>query len=75
VEFWGRYVLNMCYHFLLYSFRVLSSFKGGGGSPYSTYLACNQILRDGGSMHIVDHESLKDDDMVARGCKIIRNSH
>ncbi|KAF8806685.1 putative hydantoinase/oxoprolinase [Phlegmacium glaucopus] len=41
---------------------------GGGGSPYSTYLSCYQILRDGGSIHIVDHKSLKDDDMVARGC-------
>ena len=23
-------------------------------------------------MHIVDHKSLKDDDVVARGCKIIK---
>ena len=26
-------------------------------------------------MHIVDHKSLKDDDMVARGCKIIKKFH
>lgn len=26
-------------------------------------------------MHIVDHRSLKDDDVVARGCKLIKNSH
>ncbi|KDR80342.1 hypothetical protein GALMADRAFT_242719 [Galerina marginata CBS 339.88] len=40
---------------------------GGGGSPYPAYLVCRQILRDGGSIRIVDHSSLADDDVVARG--------
>jgi hypothetical protein len=62
-----------CADFLLYSF--FSSSQGGGGSPYSTYLACRQLLRDGGSMHIVDHRSLNDDDVVARGGKIIKILH
>ncbi|KAF8903926.1 hypothetical protein CPB84DRAFT_1746030 [Gymnopilus junonius] len=40
---------------------------GGGGSPYPAYLICRQILRDGGLIRIIDHTSLKDDDVVARG--------
>ncbi|KAF8964893.1 hypothetical protein BDZ97DRAFT_1918596 [Flammula alnicola] len=40
---------------------------GGGGSPYPAYLICRQILRDGGSIRIIDHTSLNDDDVVARG--------
>ncbi|CAA7263047.1 unnamed protein product [Cyclocybe aegerita] len=40
---------------------------GGGGSPYPSYLACRQILRDGGSISIIDHTSLNDDDFVVRG--------
>ncbi|KAJ3515024.1 hypothetical protein NLJ89_g2022 [Agrocybe chaxingu] len=40
---------------------------GGGGSPYPSYLACRQILRDGGSISVIDHTSLNDDDFVARG--------
>ncbi|KAF8815023.1 hypothetical protein BYT27DRAFT_7217543 [Phlegmacium glaucopus] len=47
---------------------------GGGGSPYSTYLTCCQVLRDGGSIHIIDHKSLKDDDAAARGGKIVSTS-
>lgn len=61
----SNHVLTICY-------TQIFSPQGGGGSPYSTYLGCCQILRDGGSMHIVDHKSLKDDDVVARGCKIIK---
>ncbi|KAF5322652.1 hypothetical protein D9619_002210 [Psilocybe cf. subviscida] len=40
---------------------------GGGGLPYPAYLICRQILRDGGTISIVDHSSLNDDDVVARG--------
>ncbi|KAF8957579.1 DUF917-domain-containing protein [Flammula alnicola] len=40
---------------------------GGGGSPYPAYLICRQILRDGCSIRIIDHTSLNDDDVVARG--------
>ncbi|TFK39114.1 hydantoinase/oxoprolinase [Crucibulum laeve] len=40
---------------------------GGGGSPYPPYLICRQILRDGGTISIIDHTSLLDDDVVARG--------
>ncbi|KAF5322650.1 hypothetical protein D9619_002211 [Psilocybe cf. subviscida] len=41
---------------------------GGGGSPYPTYLACRQILRDGGTISVVDPASLNDNDLVVRGC-------
>ncbi|KAG7087259.1 hypothetical protein E1B28_013239 [Marasmius oreades] len=41
---------------------------GGGGSPYPTYLMCREILRQGGSIRIVDHTSLPDDAKIARGC-------
>lgn len=47
--------------------RILIYFQGGGGSPYPAYLICRQILRDGGTISIVDHSSLNDDDVVARG--------
>ncbi|KAF9553636.1 Hydantoinase/oxoprolinase [Agrocybe pediades] len=40
---------------------------GGGGSPYPAYLICRQILRDGGSIRIIDHSSLRDEDVVVRG--------
>jgi Protein of unknown function (DUF917) len=57
--------------FCLFFTLILSS-QGGGGSPYSTYLTCHQILCDGVSIRIVDHKSLKDDDVVARGGKIAK---
>ncbi|KAF4620352.1 hypothetical protein D9613_001202 [Agrocybe pediades] len=41
--------------------------QGGGGSPYPAYLICRQILRDGGSIRIIDHSSLRDEDVVVRG--------
>lgn len=47
--------------------------QGGGGSPYPTYLVCRQILRDGGTISIVDPTSLKDDDIVVRGCALSSN--
>ncbi|KAF8182301.1 Hydantoinase/oxoprolinase [Pholiota molesta] len=40
---------------------------GGGGSPYPAYLICRQILRDGGSIRIIDHTALPDDAVLARG--------
>ncbi|KAJ6577349.1 Hydantoinase/oxoprolinase [Mycena capillaripes] len=40
---------------------------GGGGSPYPTYLKTRQILRNGKVLRIVDHSSLADDAVLARG--------
>ncbi|KAF8914962.1 DUF917-domain-containing protein [Mucidula mucida] len=40
---------------------------GGGGSPYPTFLMCRQILRNGRSIKMVDHTSLADDALIARG--------
>ncbi|PPQ89891.1 hypothetical protein CVT25_004813 [Psilocybe cyanescens] len=40
---------------------------GGGGSPYPVYLMCRQVLRDGGTIRVIDHKSLHDDDVVVRG--------
>ncbi|THU96615.1 Hydantoinase/oxoprolinase [Dendrothele bispora CBS 962.96] len=40
---------------------------GGGGSPYPTYLMCRQILREGGTIRIIDHSSLPDDAQITRG--------
>ncbi|KAJ7671643.1 hydantoinase/oxoprolinase [Mycena polygramma] len=40
---------------------------GGGGNPYPTYLKTRQMLRDGKVLRIVDHSSLADDAVLARG--------
>uniref|UniRef100_A0A8H8CPV3 Hydantoinase n=1 Tax=Psilocybe cubensis TaxID=181762 RepID=A0A8H8CPV3_PSICU len=40
---------------------------GGGGSPYPIYLMCRQALRDGGTIKIIDHTALNDDDIIVRG--------
>ncbi|KAF7330338.1 DUF917-domain-containing protein [Mycena venus] len=40
---------------------------GGGGDPYPTYLKARQILREGKAIRIVDHSSLADDAVLARG--------
>ncbi|KAK7058791.1 hypothetical protein VNI00_001415 [Paramarasmius palmivorus] len=40
---------------------------GGGGTPYPAYLMCRAILRNGGSIRIIDHTSLPDDAEIVRG--------
>ncbi|KAJ7914890.1 hydantoinase/oxoprolinase [Mycena leptocephala] len=40
---------------------------GGGGDPYPTYLKTRQMLRDGKELRIVDHSSLPNDAVLARG--------
>ncbi|KAJ7678546.1 DUF917-domain-containing protein [Mycena rosella] len=40
---------------------------GGGGNPYPAYLKTRQMLRDGKVLRIVDHSSLADDAVLARG--------
>ncbi|KAJ6612262.1 hydantoinase/oxoprolinase [Mycena sp. CBHHK59/15] len=40
---------------------------GGGGNPYPAYLKTRQMLRDGKVLRIVDHSSLPDDAVLARG--------
>ncbi|ESK98388.1 hydantoinase [Moniliophthora roreri MCA 2997] len=41
---------------------------GGGGTPYPAYLMCRAILRNGGSIRIIDHTSLPDGAEIVRGC-------
>jgi hypothetical protein len=41
--------------------------QGGGGDPYPTYLKTRQMLRDGKELRIVDHSSLPNDAVLARG--------
>ncbi|KAF5353704.1 hypothetical protein D9758_008697 [Tetrapyrgos nigripes] len=43
---------------------------GGGGSPYPTFLMCRQVLRNGGSIRIIDHTSIPDDGYVVRGLEM-----
>ncbi|KAF8583161.1 Hydantoinase/oxoprolinase [Ramaria rubella] len=40
---------------------------GGGGSPYPPYIMARQILRDGGIIRVISHDSLPDDAIVFRG--------
>lgn len=42
--------------------------QGGGGSPYSTYLICKEVLRSGQVIRVVDHTSLPQTGVLARGC-------
>ncbi|KAF8519819.1 hypothetical protein JB92DRAFT_3112076 [Gautieria morchelliformis] len=40
---------------------------GGGGSPYPSYIMARQILRDGGNIRVISHDSLPDDATILRG--------
>ncbi|KAJ7183113.1 hydantoinase/oxoprolinase [Mycena filopes] len=40
---------------------------GGGGDPYPAYLKTRQMLREGKVLRIVDHTSLADEAVLARG--------
>lgn len=40
---------------------------GGGGSPYSHMLRMRNILRDGGTIRVINPHDLKDDDQVGCG--------
>ncbi|KAF8582179.1 Hydantoinase/oxoprolinase [Ramaria rubella] len=41
---------------------------GGGGSPYPPFIMARQIIRDGGKIRVISHDSLPDDAVVFRGC-------
>ena len=63
MEYSGRYALRCASPSLF-----MTSFpQGGGGSPYSIFLTCRQLLRGGGRIKIIDHTALPDNAVTVRG--------
>lgn len=55
-----------------HSFNRIDNVKqGGGGSPYSTYLICKELLCQGKTIRVVDHKNLPSNGYLARGGNVI----